>query len=116
MSADLRSSGPIQLEHGSMKDNIEAYCKLLSLSSIECSYEKAAIDAVRTKISYSQYLYKLLQQQIIDRVDRSINARIKKAGFPYKATLDEYDFSFCPKLDEKLIRELGSLSFLDNVR
>jgi len=114
MSADLRSSGPIQLEHGSMKDNIEAYCKLLSLSSIECSYEKAAIDAVRTKISYSQYLYKLLQQQIIDRVDRSINARIKKAGFPYKATLDEYDFSFCPKLDEKLIRELGSLSFLDN--
>ncbi|NOZ83933.1 MAG: ATP-binding protein [Epsilonproteobacteria bacterium] len=44
---------------------------------------------------------------------RSINARIKKAGFPYIAS-ERYDFSLCPKLDEKLIRELDTLSFLDN--
>jgi hypothetical protein len=29
-----------------------------------------ALDATKTKISYQEYLYKLLQQQIIDRVDR----------------------------------------------
>ncbi len=114
MSGNLRSSGPIQLENGSMKDNIDAYCKLLSLSSVAYNYEQEAINAAKTKISYQEYLYKLLQQQIIDRVDRSINARIKKAGFPYIASIEGYDFSFCPKLDEKLIRELGSLSFLNN--
>jgi len=114
MSANLRSSGPIRLENGSMKNNIDAYCKLLSLSSVADNYEQLAIDAAKTKISYKEYLYKLLQQQIIDRVDRSINARIKKAGFPYIASLKGYDFSFCPKLDEKLIRELGTLSFLEN--
>jgi len=110
----LKNSGPIQLENGSMKDNIEAYCKLLSLSSIKDNYEQMAIDATKTKISYQEYLYKLLQQQIIDRIDRSVNSRIKKANFPYIAKLEEFDFSFQPKLDEKLLRELASLSFLDN--
>ena len=113
-TTNLRNSGPVALENGSMKANIESYCKLLSLSSVMDNYETAAMDAVKTKISYQEYLYKLLQQQIIDRVDRSINARIKKAGFKYLASLDEFDFSFQPQVDEKLIRELSTLSFLES--
>ena len=109
-----RNNGPVQLEYESINTSIEAYCKLLSLSSIGAYYEAFAIDATKTKISYQEYLYKLLQQQIIDRVDRSVNSRIKKAGFPYIESLESYDFSFQPKLDEKLIRELGTLSFLES--
>jgi len=63
MSTNLRNSGPVQLEHGSMNKNIEAYCKLLSISSVAQSYEVMALDATKTKISYQEYLYKLLQQQ-----------------------------------------------------
>jgi len=99
-----------------MRANIESYCKLLSLSSVQENYETIAMDAVKTKISYQEFLYKLLQQQIVDRVDRSVNARIKKAGFPYIAGIEEYDFSFQPKLDEKLIRELATLSFLEDAK
>ena len=113
-TTNLRNSGPVSLENGSWKANIESYCKLLSLSSVADNYEKAALDAAKAKLSYQDYLYKLLQQQIIDRVDRSINARIKKAGFKYLATLEEFDFSFQPQIDEKLIRELATLSFLDS--
>jgi len=113
-TTNLRNSGPVLLENGSLKANIESYCKLLSLSSVADNYEKAALDAAKAKLSYQDYLYKLLQQQIIDRVDRSINARIKKAGFKYLATLEEFDFSFQPQIDEKLIRELATLSFLDS--
>jgi len=115
MSMNLqKNSGPVQLEYGSMNKNIEAYCKLLSISSVSESYEAMAIDATKTKISYQEYLYKLLQQQIIDRVDRSVNAKIKKAGFPYIAKLEEFDFAFQPKIDEKLLRELATLNFLDS--
>lgn len=115
MSMNLqKNNGPVQLEHGSINKNIEAYCKLLSISSVAETYEAMAIDASKTKLSYQEYLYKLLQQQIIDRVDRSINSKIKKAGFPYIAKLEEFDFSFQPKIDEKLLRELATLNFLDN--
>ena len=109
-----RNNGPVQLEYESINTSIEAYCKLLSLSSISQTYEALAIEASKTKIPYQEYLYKLLQQQIIDRVDRSINSKIKKAGFPYIAKLEEFDFTFQPKLDEKLLRELATLNFLDN--
>ena len=109
-----RNNGPVQLEYESINTSIEAYCKLLSLSSISQTYEALAIEASKTKISYQEYLYKLLQQQIIDRVDRSINSKIKKAGFPYIAKIEEFDFTFQPKLDEKLLRELATLNFLDN--
>ena len=112
----MRKSGPIQLENGSMQANIESYCKLLTLSSIADNYENMAMDATKTKISYQEYLYKLLQQQIIDRVDRSVNAKIKKAGFPYIATIEAYDFSFQPNLDEKLLRELSTLNFLKDAK
>jgi DNA replication protein DnaC len=104
------------MEHGSMGANIESYCKLLTLSSISENYEAMAMDAVKTKISYQEYLYKLLQQQIIDRVDRSVNARIKKAGFPYIAAMEAFDFSFQPHLDEKLLRELSTLNFLADAK
>ncbi len=112
----MRKTGPIQLENGSMSANIESYCKLLTLSSVSDNYENMAMDATKTKISYQEYLYKLLQQQIIDRVDRSVNAKIKKAGFPYVATMDMFDFSFQPNIDEKLLKELSTLSFLDNAK
>ena len=56
----MRKSGPIQLENGSMSANIKSYCKLLSLSSIADNYEQMAMDATKTKISYQEYLYKLL--------------------------------------------------------
>ena len=112
----IRKTGPIQLEHGSMSANIESYCKLLTLSSVSDNYEYMAMDATKTKISYQEYLYKLLQQQIIDRVDRSVNAKIKKAGFPYVATIEMFDFSFQPNVDEKLLKELATLSFLDSAK
>jgi len=112
----MRKSGPIQLDNGSMSANIESYCKLLSLSSIADNYEHMAMDATKTKISYQEYLYKLLQQQIVDRVDRSVNAKIKKAGFPYIATLEMFDFTFQPTIDEKLLRELATLNFLNDAK
>ncbi len=115
-TTNLRNSGPVAMENGSLKANIESYCKLLSLSSVSENYESQALDAAKAKLSYQDYLYKLLQQQIVDRVDRSVNARIKKAGFKYLATLDEFDFPFQPQIDEKLIRELATLSFLDGAK
>lgn len=112
----MRHSGPVTMDHGSMEKNIQAYCKLLMLSSIAENYEQTALDAAKTGISYQEYLYRLLQQQMIDRVDRSVNARIKKAAFPHLSTLESYDFSFQPRLDAKLIKELAELGFLKDAK
>ena len=95
-----------------MQDTITQYCKILRLPQVDLSYEDEAIKATKTKMSYQEYLYSLLQHQVLIRTDNSINAKIKKAGFPFIKTLEEFDFSFQPKIDDKLIRELGNLNFL----
>ena len=107
----MKTSYPI--EHGSISENIKAYCKLLNLPQVALHYEEEALNATKAKMSYQEYLYKLLQQQVITRVDNSVNTKIKKARFPFIKTLEEFDFSFQPKIDEKLIRELANLNFLD---
>jgi len=103
-----------------MKDDIsksiKEYCKLLSLPVVADCYEAEAENAVRTKSSYQEYLYKVLQNQVIVRMDNSINTKIKKAKFPFIKTIEEFDFSFQPSIDEKLIRELASLSFLNHAK
>ena len=95
-----------------MQGTITQYCKILRLPQVDLSYEDEAIKATKTKMSYQEYLYSLLQHQVLIRTDNSINAKIKKARFPFIKTLEEFDFSFQPKIDDKLIRELGNLNFL----
>ena len=51
-TTNLRNSGPVTLENGSLKANIESYCKLLSLSSVADNYESMALYAAKAKLSY----------------------------------------------------------------
>ena len=99
-------------ELGNLSEGIKYYCKLLSIKIIGEIYEKEAEKAAMTKISYQQYLYNLLKTQADMRIENSIKAKIKKAKFPFVKTIEEYDFSFQPQVDEKLIRELSELNFL----
>ena len=64
-----------------MSANIESYCKRLTLSSVADNYENMAIDATKTKISYQEYLYKFLQQQILIELIEVSMLRLKKQDF-----------------------------------
>ena len=99
-------------ELGELSKGIKNYCKLLSIKVIGEIYEQEAEKAAISKISYQQYLYNLLKIQADMRIENSIKAKIKKAKFPFVKTIEEYDFSFQPQVDEKLIRELSELNFL----
>ncbi len=99
-----------------IQDAISDYCRILRLPQVAVSFEEEALNASKTKMSYQEYLYALLQHQVLIRTDNSINARIKKARFPFIKTLEEFDFSFQPQIDEKLLRELSNLNFLSDAQ
>jgi len=67
-------------------------------------------------VQHEGYWYPLLTSWVIVRVDNSVNTKNKKARFPFISTLEEYDFTYQPKIDEKLIRELSTLHFLPKVK
>jgi DNA replication protein DnaC len=91
---------------------IDTYLKFLSLHRMQEIYLQEALNAANTKLSYQDYLLRLLEQQVLSKIDRSINRKIQLAGFPQLKRLDEFDFSYQPKINEHLIRELASLEFL----
>jgi DNA replication protein DnaC len=100
----------------SLDQSIREYCKILSLPVVASCYQREAEASAKAKVSYQEYLYRVLQQQVVVRVDNSINTKLKKANFPFIKTLEQYDFSYQPKVDERLIRELANLNFLSEAK
>lgn len=76
-----------------------------------CAQEAEAAAAER--ISYTEYLSRLVQAELAFRKQRMIEARIRTAGFPFIRTLEQYDFKLQPGLDERAVRELFTLSFME---
>lgn len=104
---------PITEKHSQTDNQTDIYLKMLSLHQIKEIYKKESENAAKAKLSYQDYLHKLLETEVLSKIDRSINRRIQIAGFPQIKHLDEFDFSYQPQLDEKLIRELFTLEFLE---
>src|SRR5437667_2841300 len=95
---------------------IDNYLKILSLHRIREIYLQEAENAANTKLSYQEYLHRLLEQQVLSKIERSVNAKMQRASFPQLKRLEEFDFTFQPKINEKLIRELATLDFLTQAK
>lgn len=64
--------------------------------------------------SYESYLCRLSEQEVLSRVSRKIQLRIKKAQFPSLKTLDNFDFNRLPQIDKKHVLRLMEGGFANN--
>jgi len=85
----------------------------LGLHSMAAQFEPEADRAAKSEMAYTAYLARLVELELADKADRSINARIARARFPVLCTLETFDFSFQPGLPAARVRELAHLAFLD---
>ncbi|MBU0701077.1 ATP-binding protein [bacterium] len=97
------------LEVVSLKNHLET----LRLDTILGIFKEEAKKASETKISYTEYLSRLMAEEIITKTDRSINYRMRIARFPQIKTIEGFDFRFQPQLEERLIKELCEFVFLE---
>ena len=84
----------------------------LRLTPPQC-YEGLAEEAAQKNLPYLDFLEKLLEAESQAKYDRNAKLKTQRAHFPYSKRLDQFDFSFQPSIDEKKIRELASLRFLE---
>ena len=71
-----------------------------------------AEEAAAQNISYLEFLDKLLQEEIKAKRERFIRMKTRLAHLPYHKTLEQFDFSFQPSVDERRIRDLATLRFV----
>jgi DNA replication protein DnaC len=88
--------------------------KRLSLNTMASMFEDEANKASKGQMSYTAFLARLVNEEVVSKTDRSVNARIAKARFPAIKTLESFDFSFQPSLPATRIKELAELGFIEH--
>jgi len=85
----------------------------LGLTQLALQLEALLERAQKEKETYLSFLKDGLAAELTLRQERKIEVKFRMAHLPYRKTLAEFDFSFQPSIDERFIRELASLAFLE---
>jgi len=80
--------------------------KQLRLSGILDSLEDRNKQAIGKKMSYTEFLSLLISDEVARREQKKFSLRLRRAAFRSHKTLDQFDFSFNPKINSALIQEL----------
>lgn len=96
-----------------MSARIEELCAALSLSAIGRDYANLADEAARKKLSFTDYLERVLEAEHGLRQERSRQMLVKLATFPSVKTLDEFDFKVAAGVPKARLQELAGLAFVE---
>ena len=82
------------------------------LSGIYNSLEERITYAKQKDLSYTEFLELLLEDEANNRKDNSYKKRYSKAKLPYYKTLEDFDYSFQPSIDKKIINDFATCQFI----
>lgn len=85
----------------------------LKLKGLIPLYKSISEEAGKKNLNYLEFLSILLEEEICRKQENSVRAKIGKARFPFIKTLESFDFSYQPGLNEKDVLKLASLEFID---
>ena len=85
----------------------------LRLSHLPNCYEAIAGEASAKDLPYLDFLEQALEAESQAKHTRNVRLKTQWAHFPYNKGLDQFDFGFQPSVDERKLRELAGLAFLE---
>jgi DNA replication protein DnaC len=95
-----------------MRANLDLILKRLTLGRMAEILPAELARAREKKVSYEDFLERLLTAQFNHRQETALAWRISKAKLPEQWSLDTFPYDQQPGLDERRIRELEELDFI----
>jgi len=92
--------------------------KRLQLPHLRDTLAAVLAEAAKEQWSYLEFLDRILRREVDSKQTKRVQMALQIAHFPCVRTIEEFDFSFQPSVDERLIRELTTAHFIahgDNV-
>ncbi|HEY2270688.1 MAG TPA: ATP-binding protein, partial [Streptosporangiaceae bacterium] len=86
--------------------------KALGLSGMPGTLDARLAGARAGTLGHAEFLQVLCEDEVARRDAAKITRRIRAAGFPAGATLEEFDFGYNPTLPAAAIRDLARLEFI----
>jgi DNA replication protein DnaC len=87
-------------------------CRYLGLKYLEKEYDHLISQATESDMGYAGFIRRVIQNEAGAKRERSIQYRIQESKLPkpYKL-LDDFDFSFQPRLKKSMVMDLATLEF-----
>jgi DNA replication protein DnaC len=92
---------------------LESLLGKLKMEHLGAQLESICEQASKRDLAYKEFLAEALSAEWNGRHLKGVEGRMRQARFPVVKTLEQFDFTFQPSVDRKVIRELAGLSFVD---
>ena len=69
--------------------------------------------AAEKGLSYTEFLEQLLAAEVAAADERATDVLMRMAGFPFRKTLDEFEFKFQPQVKKRQLKELATCAFIE---
>jgi DNA replication protein DnaC len=70
--------------------------------------------AIHDKTNVIEILDHILNEEASFKKKRAYDYQVQMSGFPFKKTIDSFDFSFQPAIDKNQMYELATMRFVEN--
>lgn len=92
---------------------LEASLKALNLSGMLDTLDARLAQTRAGELGHLEFLQALCQDEITRRDSAALDRRLRAARFEHAATIEDFDFSYNPKIPAAHIRDLAALRFID---
>jgi DNA replication protein DnaC len=93
-------------------EHLQAILERLKLMRVPERLDQLAEEAAKESWTYVEFLDRVLDAEVSARVERDVTMKTRLARFPFVKTLEQFDFSFQPALNEAQLRELATARFV----
>lgn len=92
---------------------LEGLLTKLKMEYLASSLDSLCEQASKNELGYREFLTEALGAEWAGRHQKGFESRLNQARLPWVKTLEQFDFSFQPSIDRKVVRELSGLGFVD---
>src|SRR6266508_6202646 len=85
----------------------------LKLSRMREVVDSLIAQAEQHQLGYAEFLDELLNEEVLGRQENQIRRKLKAAGFPYPATLEQFDWSVRPELKRSVMMRFFDSAFVE---
>ncbi len=94
------------------KDELVPVFKKLRLGGLSQSLDLRTRQAADDSLAYEEFLLRLLNDEVERRDARQLEQRLRRASFDQQRSLEDFDFTFNPKLPKSKIVDLATCGFI----
>jgi len=95
-----------------MSETLDQKLTTLKLGRIRQIYPSWIEQASDGNLGYAEFLEQLLTEELLERQENQLRRKMKAAGFPYAATIEQFDFSLRPEIKRPVMLRYFDSSFV----